>query len=73
MKKMTESEYVAYHHFLKLMTPSDEAIRAMNERCVENFNEAVARADALADECEIRRVLADVFGHRSYCVTVERG
>lgn len=50
-----------------------EASAGMNERCVQNFNEAVAKADALADECEIRRVLYDIFGSRSYCVTVERG
>lgn len=45
----------------------------MNRRCVQNFNEAVAKADALADECEIRRLLYDVFGSRSYCVEVPRG
>lgn len=52
---------------------AEKASAGMNERCVQNFNEAVAKADALADECEIRRVLYDIFGSRSYCVTVERG
>lgn len=54
----------SYLDWLKAQTFSKE----QNERVQKAFNETVARIDALADECEIRRVLLDVFGHRSWMI-----
>lgn len=48
-------------------------VQKMNEAARKQFAETVRKIDDMERDCALRKLIADVWGHRTYMVAVERG